>query len=56
MGSRCLDLVSSRHREPWGWLELGGSEVALAGGRMIQCGNLSGKPTFLAPRYGTAER
>ena len=44
------------HREPWGWLELGGSEVALAGGRMIQCGNLSGKPTFLAPRYGTAER
>ena len=35
MGSRCWLLVWHRHREPWGWLELGGYDVALTGGRMV---------------------
>ena len=28
-------MVWHRHREPWGWLELGGYDVALTGGRMV---------------------
>jgi hypothetical protein len=42
MGSRCLDQVWHRHREPWGWMELGGYCLASTGGWMSI---LSGKPT-----------
>ena len=36
MGSRCLDLVSSRHRELWFEVELGVSQLASAGGRIVE--------------------
>ena len=42
---RCLDLASSRHREPWFGVECHGSDIASAGGRMSI---LSGKTTFLS--------
>jgi len=43
--------VWHKHREPWGWVELGGYCLALAGGQMS---NLSGKPTKHDLRSGTA--
>ena len=30
-------MVWHQHREPWGWLELGGSWMAAAGGWMVEC-------------------
>jgi len=43
MALRCWLLVWHRHREPWGWVESHGADLASAGDRMS---NLSGKPTF----------
>jgi hypothetical protein len=37
------------HREPWFGVECYGYWMALAGGRAVWCGNLSGKPTFIEP-------
>jgi hypothetical protein len=39
---KCLGLMSSKHREPWCRVELLGSDMATADGRIS---NLSGKPT-----------
>jgi hypothetical protein len=41
-GFKVLLKVWHKYREPWCWVGLGGSGLASAGGRIAQCGNVSG--------------